>query len=187
MSATCGTPIGWEALVAYWADDLDESEVDRLDEHLMGCDLCTAESARVAAVAGAVRAVLAPFVDHARLEVLRARGLRVRENLVQPNERRVVVFTADTDVLVHKLAGLDLRSASNVGIVITVEETGDVLLAEPSVPFDRDSGEVLVACQPHFTAFPPNVVAEVRTLDATGSEATVRYPLPHIFEERRPA
>jgi hypothetical protein len=34
--ATCDAPIGWEALVAYWADDADAAETDRVDEHLLG-------------------------------------------------------------------------------------------------------------------------------------------------------
>jgi hypothetical protein len=184
VSATCNAPIGWEALVAYWADDADAAETDRIDEHLLGCEPCSAESARVAAVAGAVRSILPPFLDHARLELLRAQGHRIRENSVQPDERKPVVFPADSDLLVHKLKGLDLTGASTVGISITVEETGELLLAEPTVPFDRDSGEVLIACQPHFAGYPPNVIAEVRTSDASGSQRTVRYPLPHIFEAR---
>jgi hypothetical protein len=182
--ATCDAPIGWEALVAYWADDADAAETDRVDEHLLGCETCSAESARVAAVAGALRALLPPFLDHARLEALRARGFRIRENPVRPDQRQPVVFAADIDLLIHKLEGLDLTAATNVSITITVEETGALILAEPTVPFDRGSGEVLIACQPHFAGYPPNVIVEVRTSDASGSQRTQRYPLPHIFEAR---
>jgi hypothetical protein len=53
-----------------------------------------------------------------------------------------------------------------------------------NVPFDRDSGEVLIACQRHFVAFPPTIVAEVRARDATGSTRAARYPIPHVFERR---
>jgi hypothetical protein len=95
-----------------------------------------------------------------------------------------VVFRADTDLLVHRLGGLDLTHAANVGITLSVEETGHVMIAEPSVPFDRDSGEVLLACQAHFASFPKNIVAEVRTRDQTGAEQTARYVIPHTFEER---
>ena len=184
MSATCDAPIGWEALVAYWADDMDAAETDRIDEHLLGCGTCSAESASVAALAGALRSILPPFLDHARLETLRAKGLRIRENPVHPDERKPAVFPADIDLLILKLKGLDLTAATTVGISITVEETGEVLLAEPTVPFDRDSGEVLIACQRHFAGYPPNVIAEVRTSDASGSQRTERYPLPHVYEAR---
>jgi anti-sigma factor RsiW len=183
LSTTCGE-IAEEELVAYWAGDLAPADVDRLDEHLMGCAICSAASARMSEVTEAVRALISPFADHPTLDALRAKGHRIRENPIQPDERRVVVFRADTDLLVHKLAGLDLTTAASVGIVIAVEETGDVLLAEPNVPFDRDSGEVLIVCQPHFAALPPNVVAEVRAREATGSEKVVRYAIPHVYEPR---
>lgn len=83
--------------------------------------------------------------------------------------------------------GLDLTSTASVDVVVTVEQTGDVLLADPSVPFDRGSGEVLVACQRHFAAYPCNIVIEVRTADATGSEQRAGYPLPHVFDAPPPA
>ena len=67
---------------------------------------------------------------------------------------------------------------------ISVEETGDVLVDEQNAPFDRDSGELLIACQRHFAAFPPNVVAEVWTYAASGAESVARYPIPHVFEPR---
>lgn len=183
MSATCNE-LSPEQLVAYWAGDLAPADVDRLDEHLMGCAICSAASARISEVTEAVRALISPFADHATLDALRAKGHRICENPVQPDDRRVVVFRTDTDLLVHRLEGLDLSKAASVGVVITVEETGDVLLAEPNVPFDRDSGEVLIVCQPHFALLPPNVVAEVRSRDATGSERLVRYAIPHVYEPR---
>jgi len=92
--------------------------------------------------------------EDATLEALLAKGHRIRENPVQPDER-VVVFRTDTDLLIHRLEGLDLTTAASVDVVITVEETGDVLLAETNVPFDRESGELLIVCQPHFAALPP--------------------------------
>jgi hypothetical protein len=184
MSATCSTPVAWEELVAYWANDLDSAVVDRLDEHLIGCETCTAESARASAVIAALRTIIPSFVDHARIEALRARGLRVAENPIRPGSRTPVVFGANTDLLVHKLGGLDLTNAANVGITISVEETGHVIVDEPTIPFDRDSGEVLIACQTHFVSFPKNIVAEVRTRDKTGAERTARYVIPHIFEAR---
>ena len=185
MSAPCTSPLAQETLVAYWADDLEAAQLDAVEEHLMRCESCTSEATRLSAVAFALSAVIAPFVDHAGLEALRARGsLQIRENVVQPDVRATVVFTADTDLLVHKLIGLDLTRASNVALTITVEETGDVLLVEPSIPFDRDSGEVLVVCQRHFASFPPNIVAEVRATGEGGTERIARYPIPHVFEAR---
>jgi hypothetical protein len=184
MTTTCGT-IDLADVVAYWAEDLAPTDVDRLDEHLMGCATCSSASVGISAVTEALRAVVPPFVDRARVDALRLRGYRVHENPLLPGDRKPVIFHADTDFLIHELRGLDLTNATAVDVVITVEETGDVLIAEASAPFDRDSGEVLIACQRHFAAFPPNVVVEVRARDATGSERVARYPIPHIYEARK--
>ena len=181
MSAACATPLGWEELVAYWAGDLEPTEVDRLDEHLMGCGVCTAESARVAALAAAMRGFIPHILDHAMVAALRARGLRITENPLLPDERRPVVFGLDTDVLLHRLRGLDLSAVERVTMRITVEETGALLHEAPSPPFDRDSGEILIACQRHFASMPPNIVAKVRMRDAAGAERVARYPIPHIY------
>ncbi len=185
MNAACATPLTRDELVAYWAGDLEPAQVDRLDEHLMGCGACSQESTRVAAITEAVRGLIPPFVDHARLAAFRARGLRVIDNPIVPGVRRPVVFDVDaTDILLHRLIGLDLSVAERVGIQITFEDTGEVALDEPNVPFDRDSGEVLIACQRHFAAFPPNIVAEVRVHDRTGAEQVARYPIPHVWKRQ---
>jgi hypothetical protein len=183
MIATCGVVTSQE-LVAYWADDLSTTEVDRLDEHLIGCPTCSMASARVSSITEALRSLIPPFLGHAALDGLRARGHRIRENPLRPDIRRAVVFDRATDLLIHKLEGLELMDATSVGIVISVEETGDVLLEEPNVPFDRASGEVLVACQPHFARLPPNIVVEVRIRNASSPDRLARYPIPHIFESR---
>jgi hypothetical protein len=183
VSDTCGavTP---EEIVAYWANDLPAAELDRLDEHFMGCAACSEASARVAVLVNAMRTIIPPFIDHAALEALRARGYRIKENFLRPDDRRPAVFEAAIDLLIHKLAGLDLASATRVALVMTVEETGDVFLDEPSVPFDRASGEILIACQQHFASFPPNIVVQVHVHGAAGAESVARYPIPHVFERR---
>jgi hypothetical protein len=43
---------------------------------------------------------------------------------------------------------------------------------------------VLLACQRHFAAFPPNIVVEVRARDMEGSERTALYFIPHTFARR---
>jgi hypothetical protein len=183
MIETCGA-ITPEEMVAYWTNDLATTDLDRLDEHLMSCEICSAASARVSVLAAAMRAIIPPFLDHAALASLRARGYRIKENPIRPDDRRPVVFEASTDLLIHRLERLDLADATEVAVVISVEDTGAVILDEPNVPFDRDTGEVLIACQRHFASFPPNVVAEVRIRRATGSESRSRYPIPHVFERR---
>jgi hypothetical protein len=181
VSARCRSPIAFDSLVAYWAGDLTSTECDAVEEHVMGCASCSAASARVAAIAVAVRAQIPPIVSREVLSQLRDRGLRIVENPVKPGERKQAVFTADIDVLLHRLGGLDLSRATRVGVTVSVEETGDILFQTDEVPFDRDSGEVLICCQKHFSAFPPNIKFDVRCRDASGQERVTAYLVPHVF------
>jgi len=181
--APCATPVAWDDLVAYWADELDAEAVDRVDEHVMGCATCSAESARVSAVTSALRAMIPPMIDHARLESIRAAGHVIRDNVIAPDVRRPAIFDASTDILLHRLQ-MDLSRATRVEVRVSVEESGATLLVEPSAPFDRGSGEVLIACQRHFANFPPNIVIEVHAHEAHGPVKVARYPVPHVFERR---
>jgi hypothetical protein len=177
----CASPIAFETLVAYWADDLDPTESDAVEEHVMGCASCAAASARVAAVATAIRAQIPPVVSREGVAKLRARGLRVVENPVRPGERKLAVLSPEIDILLHRLMDLDLSRATSVAVTVSVEETGDVIMHSDDVPFDRDSGEILIPCHKHFAAFPPNVVFGVRTRDESGAESVVTYTVPHAF------
>jgi hypothetical protein len=153
-----------------------------LEEHLMGCAACSAESARVAAVIEGLRSVTPPLVTEAALSELKARGLRIVQNSFSPGERKLAVFTPGVDLLIHRLGGLDLSETERVRVTMLVEETGDVIFDDPSAPFERESGEVLVACQAHFAVYPPNLVAEVRARGRSSGEQVARYMIPHVFE-----
>jgi Putative zinc-finger len=177
---TCKAPISWEELVRYWAGDLTASEVDRLDEHLMGCAACSAESARVAAVAQAVRTFIPPVLTHETLGHLRAQGVRIQEDDFLPGQRKGALFPANVDLLVLRLTGLDLSQAKQVGITVRAESTNQMLTDEPNVPFGADG--VLVACQRHFVNAPHDILFEVRALSASGAEQSAIYFVPHVFE-----
>jgi hypothetical protein len=181
VSVRCQSPIAFETLVAYWCGDLASNESHAVEEHVMGCTACTGASARVAAIAAAIRAQIPPVVSPEAVAKLRERGVRIVDNPVRPGERKEVVFSAGIDVLLHRLGGLDLSRAARVGMTVSVEETGDVIFQSDDVPFDREAGEVLVACQKHFSAFPPNIVFSVRTRDDTGHESIAAYAIPHVF------
>ncbi|HWZ92381.1 MAG TPA: zf-HC2 domain-containing protein [Polyangiaceae bacterium] len=178
---SCGAPIAWPELVAYWAGDLAPGEVDRLDEHLLSCAACSAESARVAAVAQAVRVFIPPVISREMLSTLRARGTRLVEHTFLPGQRQSVVFRRDLELLIHRLTGLDLSHAERVGLSVRVESTGQVLSEDPDIPFDAEEG-VLIACQRHFAALPPDVLFEVRAVSASGAEQSAIYLVPHVYE-----
>jgi hypothetical protein len=173
----------WDALVDYWAGDLDARTSEALEEHVFGCDACTADSARAVRIVQTFRASVPAIVSAEQLQALRARGLAVVENDFRPGERQEVEFHPQTDVLIHRLTGLDLTKAERVLVLARVESTGYAMMEDFFAPFDRARGEVLIACQRHFRGFPPDLAFDVRAYDATGAalfEART-YLIPHVF------
>jgi hypothetical protein len=186
MSAPCAHPVLFETLVSYWAGDLSADETDAVDAHVMSCAACTRASERVAVITEGIRAAISPFIAASEVATLRARGLRVEENTIRPGQRTPLVFRADVDLLVHRLAGLDLSRAMRVHVRVRDEETGRVLNENPAAPFDAAGGEVLIACQRHFSALPPNILFEVTAIEANGATTSASYLIPHLFEASPP-
>jgi anti-sigma factor RsiW len=178
---TCANPIAWATLVDYWAGDLDDAATAAVDEHLFGCAACTTASARVAAVALAVRDTIPMVVLQDQVERLRARGTRIRENTFAPGDRREVQFAADADLLIHRLGGLDLTGAERVDLRITAESTGALISEIDGVPFDPAEGTVLVACQRHFAVFPADTVMSVSIRGTGVGPRTATYTILHTF------
>jgi Putative zinc-finger len=178
--SACPSPISLEELVAYWAGELEPTATDALEEHLFGCDACTTASARIAAITERLRSLVPPIVSAARLASLRAQGLRIDDNVVAPEGRSHVTFSKQ-DMIIHHLSGLSLGNAARVGVSVRVEETGDILFEQPDAPFEAATGEVRIACQRHFAAFPPNVVFVVTTTDRAGAARSDRFFVAHTF------
>jgi len=179
VSAPCDSPIGHEKLVAYWCNDLDEAETAAVDEHLFGCDACSAMSANVARFAQTFRAMVPPIVSREQVEALRARGAVIRENDFEPGVRKSILFERDTEFMIHRLRGLDLAEATRVQVSVYSEQSGP-LMEEFFAPFDVARGEVLVACQRHFAAFPKDVAFDVHVHRA-GQTTKHTYLIPHEF------
>lgn len=176
---TCDQPIGTERLVAYWANELAPADVDAIDEHVFGCDACAREAERVSRVVQAFRGATPPVVTRADIEALRARGHVIRENDFAPGIRTPVVFERDVEYLIHRLGGLDLAGAERVDVTVR-DESGATLFFDPYAPFDRDRGQVLIACQRHFEAYgEPNILIDVHVHGEASTVAT--FIIPHLF------
>jgi anti-sigma factor RsiW len=179
---SCANAPAWATLVDYWAGDLDPAASSALEEHLFSCGPCSEAAARVAAVTEAVRAALPPVVLRAHVDRLRARGANVRENAFAPGVRCEVEFSPDTDLLVHRLTGLDLHDAAQVRLRVTSEATGLLINALEDVPFDPAEGEVLIACQRHYAVYPADTVFSVSIQPAGNAPArTATYTILHRF------
>ncbi len=64
---------------------------------------------------------------------------------------------------------------------VRVESTGDVVFEDHFAPFDRARGEVLVACQRHFSSLPPDIAFDVRAHDPSGRVSLTTFTVPHRF------
>jgi hypothetical protein len=176
----CKTPVSWADLVMYWSRD-DEAETDRIEEHVMGCATCAADSEVVAKLALAVRDFVPTTVTRAHIGRLRDRGAKITENAFLPSVRKAVIFPLSDDFLIHRLTGLDLSRADRVELTVRTEGTGAVIHTEKNIPFDTHEG-VLIACQRHFVELPPDTVFELRATDAMGNvQVEAAYPIPHQF------
>jgi hypothetical protein len=181
MSAPCAAPLPWSRLVDYWAGDPDAAESDRIEEHLFGCESCSAQLARVAGIAEALRTAIPSVVAPDQMSQLRARGLVIEENPVAPGTRREVEFRPGVDILIHRLHGLDLARAERVQVSVSVESTGAMVFEDHFAPFDRARGEVLIACQRHFSHLPRDIAFDVRAYDGSGEVSRATFLVPHVF------
>ena len=181
MSRPCPTPIAWETLVAYWADDLEAGEQDALEGHLMACGQCSAQSGRVSAITERLRRAVPPVLSPEQLAALRARGLRIRENPIAPGEVSRPRIVSDVDVFLHRLGGLDLARAERVSFEMRAEGTDHVMISIDDAPFDRAGNAVLVACHAHYSELPHDVVVDVRTRRDDGRESVETYTIHHVF------
>lgn len=179
MSAAAEAHATLEAIVDWLARDGDDVAADEaLESHLFECDKCAALAERLAAVTETLRTELPMVIDATQLAALRRRGLRVRERDFAPGVRGEAVFTADVDLLVHRLGGLELADADRVDVRIGIESDGRTLAVVHRVPFDRDGGIVRVLCQRHFLELPPDTVMQVRVIAPSG-ERTAEYAIFH--------
>jgi hypothetical protein len=177
----CSTPISWETFVAYWARDLAADAEASVEEHVMGCATCTALSERISGITETLRTMLPPVIAPERLSRLAALGIPFQETRLSPGERRTVRFPSGVDVSIHRLGGLALADAERVSVEVRVESSGHVLVAEPDVPFDREGGAILIACQRHFANLPPDILFSVRAISASGAETQADYVVLHEF------
>jgi hypothetical protein len=178
---SCRAPLSNEQLVAYWANDLEPAAHDAVEEHLFACDGCLANAERVAQLARVFRSSLPPVVSRGDIDTLRAQGAAIRENVFEPSKRQTVTFEPGVDILIHRLTGLDLASAERVEVTVRNESGGPLIFEELFAPFDRERGEVLIACQRHFAAYPPDVVFDVRVHRPAREVELATYIIPHVF------
>ncbi len=175
---SCEAPVSWETLVDWWAGELDATRALAVEEHVLGCERCSAAASRVAATAEALRTMIPPVVAPARLRRLAASGVRIVENPVAPGETSDFHFPRDADLAVHVLGGLSLSPGRPVDVIIRSLSSGTVLGRVEDAPVDAARGAVYLACQRDYAQLDHRVVVEVR---ADVERPATRYTILHHF------
>lgn len=147
MSGACARPLELATLADYWFEDAEPAEQERVEQHLMECEACSArlrglvalgEGVRRAAREGAVQVV----VSAAFVETAGRHGLRTREYRVPPGGRVACTVTPEDDLLLSRLEA-DFRGVSRLDVVSSWE--GGPEQRVDDVPVSPDARELILA------------------------------------------
>lgn len=180
----CARPIPLATLLEYWLGELDETREADLDEHLLGCGQCGASLQTLVDIADGVRAAVSAGVvgavfSGAFLKRLAAQGLRIREYRVPQNGSVNCTVAPDDDLLIARL------DAPLAGIErLDLERDGDEVqgvLRVRDVPFDADTGEVIVASPIDRVRAMPASISRMRlvAVDRSGERIVGEYTFNH--------
>jgi hypothetical protein len=144
---SCTSPLDFEILIAYWLGELPAEREAAVEEHFFGCAHCSGRLEELAALADGIRAavhdgkvhvvVSAPFVD-----AMKQAGLRLREYRLHPGGSVNCTIRADDDAVVSRMRA-PLGDVKRLDVVTSVDESASERRLT-DVPFDADSGEVLI-------------------------------------------
>lgn len=187
----CPSPIGFAAVVDYWAGDLTQAEEDRIEEHVFTCGDCARELAAAQALARGVTELarqgrLLAVVTDTILNRLAADGVRIRMFTLEGSEVVPCAVWADDDLVVSRIRG-DFADVNAVTIA-TRQASGEEISVLSDVAVRPGQREIL-------NAFP---AAQLRTLPATrvlvtvtgrsesGQRTIAEYTLEHAGTFERP-
>jgi hypothetical protein len=180
MTARCAHGVTAESWIDFFAGELDEEAGERLEQLLFECSDCAAEAERWAAVVGGATVAIPPVITAEALRALEGRGELMNENPMQPGEHRQAAFPEGGRLLIHRLGGLELTRVDRVNVALSTPE-GALLTRFEDVPFERNTGEVIVACQRHFgESFPRHIVFEVERCVVGQGEVIGTYSVDHV-------
>jgi len=146
VSDTCLRPLSEPELLDWWADALDPARRRSVEEHLLGCGLCSARLATIAELDAGVREIVRTgqtpaVVTGDVVERLRREGRTVREYRVPAGGGVLCTVAPHDQVMVTRLSA-DLHGASRIDLVVRIDDAEVQRL--PDIPFDPAAGELVV-------------------------------------------
>jgi hypothetical protein len=143
---TCGQPIGFETLVAYWLGETPEQPEAVIEEHLFACAHCSARLEQLSAFAAGVRAAVEDgrvslVVSGRFVEAMKRGGLRLREYRVDPGGSVNCTIAAEDDAVVSHLRA-PLAGVKRLDVVRVLGGVPEQRITD--VPFDAAAGDVFM-------------------------------------------
>ena len=184
MTVTCGNPIAFDTLVAYWLGELAEQAEATLEEHLFGCAHCSARLEELAALADGVRAAVddgrvTVVVSGRFVEAMRRAGLRLREYQVDPGGSVNCTIGAEDDAVISRLRA-PLAGVTRLDVV---REIGGSVPEQrlTDVPFDAATGEVFMIPSAAWLKAMPAFTSRTRLIDVgeAGERSIGEYTFNH--------
>lgn len=165
-------PIPLATLIEYWLGELSASDEAALEEHFFACEACTTQLEGFASLAAGVRAAvndgsIGMFVSSAFVDAMRAAGLRLREYRLRPGSSVNCTIDANDDAVVSRimapLAGVERLDIVRIG------KAGDIQSRVTDVPFDANSGEVVMIPPPRQLKAMSSFTLQLRLIAVNGS------------------
>jgi hypothetical protein len=165
---TCKNPIGFETLAAYWLGEVPETREATLEEHLFACVHCSTQLERFVALAAGARAAVEGgrvnlVVSGRFVEAMKRAGLRLREYQLEPGGSVNCTIRAEDDAVISRLRA-PLAGVKRLDLV-RAREGGEPEARVADVPFDAETGEVLVIPSAAWLKTMPAFTMRMRLID----------------------
>jgi hypothetical protein len=177
----CDARIDDAALLAYWAGDAAAPEADALEDHLFGCDACTARLTALSSLQAGVAALAREgrvwgLLTRSLLNRLQRDGVRIRVYVLEPGDTVACAAHPGDDLLVAALRA-DFSHAPTASLAVTGADSPVPDIAEIAVP--PSAREVLVAVPGRGARELPSVRLALRLTTSDGRRVLGEYVLDH--------
>lgn len=180
----CPSPLAWDSLLAYWLGEHDPDTAAQIEEHYLGCALCSRRLEQLATLAREVRAVtqssgVSMIVNDQFVRRLSASGLKVREYRVPLNGSVNCTVMPNDDFVVARLEAL-LDAVKRLDIV-TLGSDGKNMMRQEDIPFIAASGSVMFSTRIDALRALPASTLHMRLLavDNQGEHTLGEYTFNH--------
>lgn len=180
----CLAPLDWDRLLAYWLGELDPDAAAQVEEHYLGCGVCSGRLEQLTTLAHAVRALtqrsgVSAIINEDFVRRLSTSGRKVREYRVPLNGSVNCTVTPEDDfVVAHLEASLDKVTRLDM---LTLDSGGETARRQEDIPFNAGSKAVVLVSNIDELRALPAVTLRLRLLavDTSGERTLGEYCFNH--------